>query len=31
MRTRRDCWDRFYIGLWMVLIGVVALLWALLR
>jgi len=31
MRMRRDCWERYHIGWWMVLIGATGLLWALLR
>jgi hypothetical protein len=31
MQLRRDCWERYHVGWWMVLIGASGLLWALLR
>lgn len=31
MRLRRDCWERYHVGWWMVLVGASGLLWALLR
>ena len=31
MRVTRDCWERYHVGWWMVLVGAVALIFALLR